>query len=683
MIDRREQRRIAGQHVPARMLAPLAVMVSMALMTAGTGWADAPGQSYRQPEIASHGVPVLTVDGLRFRDLNRNGRLDRYEDWRLSPKVRAQDLLARMTLEEKAGQMVLPIAFADAPFGQPAHGYDPAQVRRLALESHVTAFSSMLTLAPADLARAANAVQDVAEQGRLGIPATLATDPRHGYHKTVGASVATAGFSQWPDPTGLGAIGDPALVYRFADIVRRDYRAVGFTISLGPQADLATEPRWPRIDGTFGEDPASVGPLVAAYVEGAQGSRYGVTPDGIAAVVKHWVGYGAAQDGWDSHNYYGRFSALRTQALPLHLKPFAAAFAVQPAAVMPSYSVFAKLTIDGKPAGPTGAAFSAPMIHDLLRGRYHYQGIVLSDWAVTADCTAVCRDGVPAGQRPGFEGIAMPWGVEGLTRPQRYARAINAGVDQFGGESDPAPIVAAVRAGLVSQARIDEAVLRILTQTFRLGLFEHPFVSPEAAARDVGAAADREAGLTAQAQAMVVLKSARAIPFARGARVYLRGVDPQAARTAGFTVVAAPEKADFAIVRMSAPHQNLHRGYFFGAMQHEGSLAFPASDPDLVWLRAHAGKLPVIVDVYLDRPAVLTPLVSLSTALVVDFGACDEALFAALAGRVPPQGRLPFELPRSEAAVEAQASDLPADSHNPLFPIHFRSLALPRTQPET
>ena len=676
-MDRRRRQR--GK---VAALAVLALATGAAQASASRSVEEAAENAGAQPAITSHAVPVIVVDGLRFRDLDRNGRLDRYEDWRLAPEARARDLLTRMTLAEKAGQMVLPIAFADAPFGQPSHGYDPGQVRKLVLDSHVTAFSSMLVLAPADLARAANAVQDVAETGRLAIPATFATDPRHGYHKTVGASVATAGFSQWPDPTGLGAIGDPALVRRFADVVRRDYRAVGFTVSLGPQADLATEPRWPRIDGTFGEDPRSVAPLVAAYVAGVQGSSNGLTGQGVAAVVKHWVGYGAAQGGWDSHNYYGRFSALRTQALAIHLQPFEAAFAVNPAAVMPSYSIFSQLAVAGKPAGPTGAAFSAPMIHDLLRGRYHYSGIVLSDWAVTADCNAVCRAGVPAGQSPGFEGIAMPWGVEQLGRPQRYALAINAGVDQFGGESDPAPIVAAVKAGLVSPARIDEAVLRILAQTFRLGLFEHPFVSPEAAARDVGIAGDREAGLAAQAQAMVVLKAGAAMPLSGHARVYLRGVDPQAAREAGFEVVTEPGQADFALVRMTAPFQTLHSGYFFGAMQHEGSLEFSADDPDLVWLREHTGKLPVLVDVYLDRPAVLTPLVALSTALVVDFGASDQALFAVLAGRTKPQGRLPFELPRSEAAVEAQASDLPADSRNPLFPIHFRSLELPRTQPE-
>jgi beta-glucosidase len=676
----------------------------------GLGCAILPLIAKAQPVLSSRAVPILTVHGLRFRDLNRNGRLDRYEDWRLSPEARAADLLARMTLAEKAGQMVLPIAFGDAS------GYDPALAGQFIHDRHVTHVSSMLTLAPQAMARAANELQAMAEREPLAIPVVLATDPRHGYHKTTGASVATGGFSQWPDPTGLGAIGDAALVRRFAAIVRKDYRATGFTLSLAPQADLATEPRWPRIDGTFGEDPVAVAPLVAAYIEGIQGGRAGLAPRGVAAVVKHWVGYGAQVDGLDSHNRYGRFSALRGAALPLHLKPFEAAFAVHPSAVMPSYSIFRDLVVDGKPAGPVGAAFSAPMIHDLLRGRYGYRGVVLSDWAVTADCTAACRDGMPAGQRPGFDGIAMPWGVEDLPRPARYARAITAGIDQFGGEGDPAPIVEAVRQGLIREAQVDAAVHRILEQSFQLGLFEHPFVSETAA---IVTARDRAEGLAAQSRAMVVLKTptagkasflerpVRAEPVEaraqrsphdvrcrvrpstgsgrtevgvcqapRRPRIYLHGVAPEAARQAGYTVVDSPEQADLALVRLDAPYEHLHPGYFFGSMQHEGRLSFPADDPGLALVRQLSGKVPLVVDVYLDRPAILTPLQGLADTLMVDFGASDRAVLNALSGRATPQGRLPFELPRSDAAVAAQAADRPADSADPLYPLHFASLAL-------
>lgn len=640
----------------------------LCLATASAGLCDIKPQ----PDITSHAVRVLLVDGLRFRDLNRNGRLDPYEDWRLSPRRRAHDLLARMSLPEKAGQMVFPNAFNAASPGGKGVGYEMEAVKALVHEHHVTAFSSMLSGDARDLARASNAIQDLCEAERLGIPAVIGTDPRHGYQKMIGASVATGSFSQWPDPTGLAAIGDSALVRRFASIVRRDYRLVGFTVALGPQADLATEPRWPRINGTFGEDPVTVEALVPAYIEGIQGGADGLQSFGVASVVKHFVGYGAAYQGLDSHNYYGRYAALTSGELATHLRPFEAAFRVHPAGVMPAYSVFRGLAIDGRPVGEVGAAYSAPLITGLLRKHLRFDGIVLSDWAIAQDCDATCREGYPAAERPGFRGISMAWGVESLSRPERFAKAIKAGVDQFGGDRDPSAIVEAVDKGLVSERQIDQSVEKILAQSFELGLFEHPFVDPEAAASNVGTAAAQSLGAKTQAQAMVLLENNGVLPLKPGScKVFLRGVDPAAARAAGFVVVAKPEDANVAIVRTATPFQILHPNFFFGSMQHEGSLAFAASNPDLEAIETLSAQLPTIVDIYLDRPAILTPIKPHVAALIGDFGASDAALFSVITAKTKAIGRLPFELPSSMTAVEAQKSDVPADSAAPLYPIHF------------
>ncbi|WP_428333218.1 glycoside hydrolase family 3 N-terminal domain-containing protein [Novosphingobium sp.] len=627
-----------------------------------------------QPEIGSRSVPVITVDGLKFRDLDRNGKLDVFEDWRRPAQERARDLIARMSIEEKAGQMMFAFVPNAGPPGQAATGYDRTVLAHLIHDRHVTTVSSSLSLDARALAETSNGVQDLAEQERFAIPAVIGTDPRHSFQKTMGASVDNGSFSQWPDPTGMGAIGSTALVRQFADIVRSDYRAVGFTVALSPQADLATEPRWPRINGTFGEDPATVAPLVAAYIAGAQRGDNGVAAGGISAVVKHWVGYGAARNGPDSHNFYGRFAALRTENLALHLRPFEAAFTVHPAEVMVTYSVMGDLMIDGRRAGDVGGAFSAPLVGDLLRGHYGYRGIVLSDWGVTQDCNALCHDGAPAGGHPDFSAISMAWGVENLDRPHRFAKAINAGVDQFGGDSDPAPILAAVHAGLVSTATLDDAVTRILENTFRLGLFENPFVSVQQAARTVGTAAQFAAGRRAQAQAMVVLqRGPRLPPITPRTRIYAPDMDKATLAAAGLTAAASPETADLAVFRLAAPYQTLHPGYFFGAHQHEGRLDFPADDAHLVQIRAVTKHIPVVVDVYLDRPAILTPLQPLASLLIADFGASDAALLDVLAGRVKPKGRLPFELPSSMQAVEAQQSDMPSDSRAPLYPVHFPS----------
>lgn len=641
---------------------------SLALLALTAGSAAA---SPDQVPISSREVPVIAVDGLNFRDLDRNGRLDRYEDWRLTSEPRADDLLGRMTLPEKAGQMMVANAYPDAPFGAPATGYSLEAADALIAGSHISALNSMLSLPPAQLAKANNALQAIAERQRLGIPLTLSTDPRNHFDQTAGASVAGAGFSQWPDPPGFGAIGDAGLVWRFASIARQEYRAVGFAMALSPQADLATEPRWPRISGTFGEDPVTVAPLVAAYVEGMQGSTHGVVRGGVGSVVKHWVGYGAAGGGFDAHNYYGRFGDLKSDRLDLHLRPFEAAFAVKPAGVMPAYPVFPELTVDGRRIEPVGMAYNAAML-GMLRHRFGYRGVVLSDWAVLNDCGDICRNGFPAGQRPSFEGISMAWGVEGLTQVQRVAKAINAGVDQFGGADNPKLIVDAVAQGLVSEAQVDQAVRRVLIEKFEAGLFDDPFVDPAAAVALLSRPEVRAEARRTQAEAIVPLEDRRNNHLKPGTRVFLRGMDKAAAAEAGLVVVDAPEQAEVAIVRLSAPHEILHPQYFFGSIQHEGSLAFKPDDPDLVALQAIASKVPAIVDIYLDRPAILTPIRPLAAQLFADFGASDAALLDVLAGRVATRGRLPFELPSSMAAVERQRSDTPADSRRPLYPLHYR-----------
>ena len=294
----------------------------------------------------------------------------------------------------------------------------------------------------------------------------------------------STGFSQWPDTLGFGALGDEALVERFGDVVRQEYRAVGIHMALSPQADLATSPRWPRIDGTFGNDPAMVRRLVGAYVRGIQGGRSeagrpsSLGASSVAAVVQHWVGYGASRDGFDGHNWYGRYSAFPSGKLNEHIEAFLDAFAVGVSGVMPTYNILEDVVLDGEPLEAVGAGFSKQLLIDLLRGVYGYQGVILSDWGITRDMSESCRSGVPV-QTPEF--IAMPWGVEELSHVEKFAKTINAGVDQIGGENDPGPIVEAVGLGLVSLARIDDAVRRILIQKFELGLFDNPFVEASAA----------------------------------------------------------------------------------------------------------------------------------------------------------------------------------------------------------
>ena len=231
-----------------------------------------------------------------FRDLNHNGRLDPYEDRRLSVAARTDDLLGRMTPEEKIGALLHgSLRAEDSEIGRSDKGYDMSAARRAIETGKVTSFITRLSLPPAELARQNNAVQRIAEGTRLGIPVTISTDPRHHFNALVGASTTGGGFSAWPETLGFAAIGDPALVRRFGEIAAREYRAVGISMALSPQADLASEPRWPRGNGTFGSDPATVSAMAGAYVQGFQGGAAGLVPGGVATVVKHWAGYGGTQ----------------------------------------------------------------------------------------------------------------------------------------------------------------------------------------------------------------------------------------------------------------------------------------------------------------------------------------------------------------------------------------------------
>jgi len=627
-----------------------------------------------QPHLGTRGAPIIERNGLRFKDLNRNGKLDPYEDWRLTPDARARDLVARMTLEELAGTMMHGTA-RSASGGNVGSGgaYDTAANRILIDSVKVTSMITRLAGDAASLASQNNALQEVAEHTRLGVPLTISTDPRNHFQDVVGQSVVTAVFSQWPEALGFAAIGDSALVRRFGDVARREHRAVGIQMALSPQADLATEPRWGRIAGTFGEDADLTRRMVRAYVEGFQHGARGVDSVGVATIVKHWVGYGAARDGFDSHGYYGRYAsygpAKGATNLMYHIRPFLGAFQGNVAGVMPTYSILQGATWDGRPIEQVGAGFNKQILNDMLRTHYGYRGIVLTDWAITNDCGPRCRQGAPAGERPSFNDVGMPWGVEDIPMSARFVKAVEAGVDQFGGSERADMLLNAVRAGELTKARLDSSAVRVLALKFSLGLFEDPYVDAAAATRIVGNAEFRAAGLDAQRRALVLLENKGAILPLRNAalRVYLHGIAPAAVAGEGWTVVNEPAQAEVAIVRLAAPFQKLHPGYVFGQFLHEGSLAFSDNDPEFAEFLRVSTKVPTIAVVYLDRPAILTPLQEHARALIASFGVSDQALIDVLTGRARPEGKLPFDLPASMNAVLAQRPDLAHDIQHPLY----------------
>jgi beta-glucosidase len=616
-------------------------------------------------EVNSRGVPIVTVDGQRFRDLNRSGGLDPYEDWRLPAARRVADLMARMTLEEKAGTMMHgTIPSTSSSIGQGAR-YDLAAAEQVILGKHVTSAITRLAGDVRVLAEQNNALQEIAERSRLGIPLAISTDPRNHFQAVVGATVASGGFSKWPETLGLAAVRDPALVRRFADIARQEYLAVGIRVALSPQADLATEPRWSRISGTFGEDPALAREMVQAYVEGFQHGANGLGPDSVATVVKHWVGYGAAVDGFDGHNYYGRHARL-DGALDQHVAPFLGAFAAKAGAVMPTYTILQDATFDGAPLEAVAGGYNRQLLTGLLRGRLGFDGVILSDWGITRDCPENCRT---AAAKHTPADIAMPWGVESLSVVDRFARGVEAGLDQFGGTDDSQVLVEAVKAGKIVEARVDESVRRVLAQSFAMGLFDRPFVDEETAASIAGSAAFRAEADAAQRRALVLLDArAGTLPIKAGAKVFAVGLSAEAVRAAGFTPVEAVADADVAVLRVATPFETPHPNHFFGGRQHEGRLDFRDGDPAYEQIRSAAARVPTIVCVYLDRPAVLANVRDKAAVLLGEFGASDAAVLDVLAGRAKAEGRLPFALPASMAAVAAASPGRPHDDPSPLYP---------------
>ncbi|HPT94222.1 MAG TPA: glycoside hydrolase family 3 N-terminal domain-containing protein [Microbacteriaceae bacterium] len=568
---------------------------------------------------------------------------------------RVELLLAAMTLEEKAGlffQSMIAIgedgglAEADPVFGLPS-------TVDYVTERHMTHFN-LFGAAPSGrgLAEWQNALQGLAASTRLGIPVTISTDPRHSFSENPGAAILAGAFSQWPETMGLAAIRDEALVEEFANIARQEYVSVGIRVALHPQIDLATEPRWARQLSTFGEDAELTARLGAAYIRGFQGNTLG--GQSVATMIKHFPGGGPQKDGEDPHFAYGREQVYPGGEFELHLRPFEAAFEAGASQVMPYY---------GMPVGTeheeVGFGFNKSVITGLLRGRFGFEGIVCTDWGLINDSVLM-----------GEPFPARAWGVEALTPLERIVKVLDAGVDQFGGENTPHQLIELVRDGKITEQRLDVSARRLLREKFVLGLFENAMVDASAAEDIVGAAEFVAAGEAAQRASITVLtndvnsEGVPALPFARGLRIYAEGIDPEVVAEFG-VVASSPGEADIAVLRLQAPFET--RATFFENFFHAGSLDF---DPDtLEHVREIAGQVPTIVDVFLDRPAILEPIVDAAAAVVVNWGVNARALLDVLTGGAKPKGRLPFDVPRSMSAVEQNLPDVPFDTVDPLF--HF------------
>ena len=564
------------------------------------------------------GVKILTVAGLAFKDLNKNGQLDPYEDWRLPADVRAKDLASKMSIEQIAGLMLysrhqsIPARatgyFAGLYKGKPfpESGAKPEDLSDQQIEfltkdnlRHV-----LLTTvqSPEIAAKWNNNMQALVEGTGLGIPANNSSDPRHGTVANAEFNAAAGGaISMWPGSLGMAATFDPALVEKFGRIAAAEYRALGIATALSPQVDIATDPRWNRFSGTFGEDPFLAAVMAQAYCDGfqtstgaqeiANGWGYG----SVNAMVKHWPGGGSGEAGRDAHFGMGKFAVYPGKQFQTHFIPFInGAFKLKgktmmASAVMPYYTI--SWNQDTKNKENVGNSYNKYIITDLMRTKYKYDGVACTDWGITGDETVL--DNFTAGK---------PWGVEKLSIAERHYKVLMAGVDQFGGNNEAKPIIEAYAMGSKEhgeawmRARMEQSAVRLLKNIFRVGIFENPYLDVETTKQTVGKPEFMAAGYEAQLKSMVLLKNQKqALPLKTGIKVYVpKKFTPAGRNFLGevtpermdypvninivkkyFTVTDNPDEADVAIAFISSP--NTGNGYQADDVKKGGNGYFPIS----------------------------------------------------------------------------------------------------------
>lgn len=689
------------------------------------------------------GVKILTVDGLSFKDLNKNGKLDKYEDWRLPVDERAKDLASKLSIDQIAGLMLYSahqaIPAMPGPMGSFTYNGKPFkesgakasdltdQQRDFLTKDNLRHVLVTTVQNPEVAAQWNNNVQALVEGIGFGIPANNSSDPRHSAPSGVEYTAGAGGkISQWPDQLGLAATFDAAVVQQFGSIAAQEYRALGISTALSPQIDLGSEPRWVRINGTFGEDPQLDADMARAYADGFQTStgsaeiKDGWGYNSVNAMMKHWPGGGPEEGGRDAHFAYGKFAVYPGNNFDEHLVSFVdgalklSGKTKMAAATMPYYTI----SYDRDKHGNAGNSYSKYLITDLLRGKYGYDGVVCTDWLVTAD----------EGKTPDtFAGKS--WGMETATVAERHYKILMAGVDQFGGNNVAGPVIEAYNMGVKEhgeafmRARFEQSAVRLLRNIFRVGLFENPYLDVQKSKQTVGNPDFMTAGYNAQLKSIVMLKNHNnVLPLQKGKTVYLpKKYTPSTKGFFGppskekyedavnadlikkyFNVTDDPAKADYAIVFVSSPSggagydaddlKNGGNGYVPITLQYGPYTATSAREHSIaagdpvepgITNRAYKGKSitaanlqdlktieetkaamngkPVIVAIALSKPAILAEFEKDADAIVASFGVQNQAILDILTGAAEPSGLLPFQMPANMQTVELQNEDIPHD----------------------
>lgn len=625
-----------------------------------------------QPILGHRSVSILKVDNLEFKDLNKNNQLDKYEDWRLSDEERIKDLISKMTIEEKIGFMIISttrlagdLSFqSGGPKSEITSGFNEedlvqstnmftrkplpnpnmtaAGTTKAVLTFNLRHFILRANTSAKIMAEWSNNLQALSETSRLGIPSIVASNPRN--HVTVdnsiGLSVGTTVFSKWPGELGLAAMRDFKLTREFAEIAAQEWTAVGLRKGYMYMADLATEPRWQRIEGTFGESPDLAADMIREIVLGFQGTK--LDNHSVAMTTKHFPGGGPQVEGQDSHFDWGKNQHYPGGMFEYHLKPFKAAIEAGTSSIMPYYS---------KPSGTkfeeVGYSYNKAVITDLLRGQLGFKGIINSDTGPID---------------------MMPWGVENLTILERYQKSINAGVDIFSGSADPTILLETVKKGLVTEDRINESIARLLKEKFDLGLFENPYVDVEAAVKIVGNAEFQKKADLALRKSIVLLRNdSQVLPLKKGAKVYFETCyDNGRTKTPNTVIKPQPNKwnLEFVSTKEEADVVLLwlipNGGSLFGSTGAPIELGLSKNKVDVARVNEIKSSKPTIVAINYTNPWVIDEIDNGNLKTVLStFGTTPEALLDVVSGTFNPSGKMPFTTPVSMKAVLENQSDVP------------------------
>ncbi|KAF4949005.1 hypothetical protein FGADI_9290 [Fusarium gaditjirri] len=576
---------------------------------------------------------LLVLGGVSLSIANPIVRQDAnppYRNKTLCLDKRVDDLMSRMSLEDKAGQMFHGrTVVVNNTFDETIEEFVTGKrITHYVLSGGVNDVRGV--------AKWYNNLQRLALSTPLGIPITISSDPQHGWTDENAVSVVAQGFSRWTEPLGLAALRSPELVRQFAEIAREEYVAVGIRQALHPQVDLATEPRWGRITGTMGEDANLTSALMVEYIKGLQGDKIG--PNSVIATTKHFPGGGPMEDGEDSHFEWGKNQTYPGNNRDYHLIPFKAAIAAGTRQMMPYYSRPINTSWEEVAFG-----FNKGVVNDLLKKELGFDGIVVTDWGIVT---------------------TRFWGLEDQTELERARRVLEAGCDIFGGETKPELIIELVNKGLISEARIDESVRKLMKEKFELGLFDNPFVDVDKAERIAGNDYFSRLGNETQRRAFTLLTNkddVLPLPLsALDAKFYIEGIEPEVMEARNLTVVEDPEDADYAFLRLASPFKPT-TAPGLPAMINNGSLEFNTTE------KARQAKiyatLPTVVDIRLNRPAAVPEVAEQAVALFGSYGSSHDAFLDVVFGTDGwgPEGKLPFDLPLSQEAADSQMTDVPFD----------------------